>query len=98
MTECGMIGAKQHGMSISATADLLGFACRTVSSVYREWPKKDKPCSECQFSVWKCPIDGKGQKQWPDWFKLLERQQLKYPLVTTKACRRASLNEVPVKP
>ncbi len=35
--ECGMVvGARQAGLSISETVDLLGFSCATISRVYRK--------------------------------------------------------------
>ncbi len=35
--ECGMtVGAIRAGLSISETADLLGYSCTTISRVYRE--------------------------------------------------------------
>ncbi len=34
------VGARRAGLSISKTADLLGFSRRAISRVYREWSKK----------------------------------------------------------
>ncbi len=68
-----VVGAKWAGLSISKTADLLGFSHTTISKVYRECSEKEKISSERQLCRRKCLVEVRGE--WAGWLEMIERQQ-----------------------
>ncbi len=71
--ERGMVvGARRAGLSISKTADLLGFSHTTISRVDRERSEKEKIFNERQLFGRKYLVDVRGE--WIDWLEMIERQ------------------------
>ncbi len=63
-----VVGARRAGLSISKTAEPLGFSHTTISRIYRELSEKDKISSEQQLCGQKCIFDVIGE--WTNWLEM----------------------------
>ncbi len=74
--ERGMVvGARRAGLSISETADLLGFSHTTISRVTENGPKKRKYTVSSSCVNENALLMSEVRREWTDWFEMTERQQ-----------------------
>ncbi len=70
-----VVGARRAGLSISKTADILGFSPTTIYSVYREWSKKEKYPVSSSCADENVLLMSEVRGEWADWLEMIERQQ-----------------------
>lgn len=87
--DSGMIvGARQAGLHISISAELLRFPCT--------WKKLPVSGGSAKG---KALLVRELNREWPDWLELMERlQKLRYPLCTIVMSRKASQSAQYIKP
>ncbi len=74
--ECGMVvGARRTGLSISNTADLLGFSHTTISRFTENGPKKRKYPVSGSCVDENALVMSEVRGEWTDWLEMIERQQ-----------------------
>ncbi len=70
-----VVGARRSGLSISKTADLLGFSCTTISRVYENGLKKRKYPVSGSCVDKNALLMSEVRGEWADWLEIIERQQ-----------------------
>ncbi len=74
--ECGMVvGTRRAGLSISKTADLLGFSHATISMFTENDPKKRKYPVSSSCVDENALLMSEVRGEWADWLEMIERQQ-----------------------
>ncbi len=70
-----VVGSRRAGLSISKTADLLGFSHTTISRFTENGPKKRKypVIGSCVDENALLMSEVRGE--WADWLEMIERQQ-----------------------
>ncbi len=76
MTERGMVvGVRRTGLSISETADLLGFSHTTISRFTENGTKKRKYPVSASCVDENALLMSEVRGEWTDWLEMIERQQ-----------------------
>ncbi len=74
--ERGMVvGVRRTGLSISKTADLLGFSRTTISRFTENGPKKRKYPASGSCVEENALLMSEVRGEWADWLEMIERQQ-----------------------
>ncbi len=74
--ERGMVvGAIRAGLSISKTADLLGFPCTTILGFTENGPKKKKYPVSGSCVDENALLISEVRWEWIDWLEMIEKQQ-----------------------
>ncbi len=70
-----VVGARRAGLSISETADLLGFSRSTISGFTENGPKKRKYPVSGSCVDENALLMSEVRGEWADWLEMIERQQ-----------------------
>ncbi len=71
--ECGMVVGRWTGLSISKTADLLGFSRSTISGFTENGPKKRKYPVSGSCVDENALLMSEVRGEWKDWLEMIER-------------------------
>ncbi len=71
-----VVRARWAGLSISKTADLLGFSRTAISRVYREWSQNRENIQWAAVVDKNALLMSEVRGEWADWLEMIEREKL----------------------